>query len=122
MDENKQPDTPQDDSWLDEFFEPLDQSEELGPDEAALTAAGLTDPGSQPDLTWDEIEKYIQDFQLEEEPEEGTEDIAQPQSEEIPETDIEDITQSQSEEVPEETVEESAQRATAFSLPRPPRA
>ena len=119
MDENKQPDTPQDDSWLDEFFEPLDQSEELGPDEAALTAAGLTDPGSQPDLTWDEIEKYIQDFQLEEEPEEGTEDIAQPQSEEIPETDIEDITQSQSEEVPEETVEESAQSQPEEAISEP---
>ena len=119
MDENKQPETPQDDSWLDEFFEPLDQSKELGPDEAALTAAGLTDPGSQPDLTWDEIEKYIQDFQLEEEPEEGTEDIAQPQSEEIPETDIKDITQSQSEEVPEETVEESAQSQPEEAISEP---
>lgn len=68
MDENKQPEIPQDENWLDEFFEPQEQIAELGPDEAALTAAGLTNPASQ----------------QEEPPEEIIEDSAEPQPEDTP--------------------------------------
>lgn len=44
MDNEKYPDNPREENWLDEILEPQEFDEELGPDEHAVSSAGLTHP------------------------------------------------------------------------------
>ena len=56
MDNQKKPEQPTDEGWLDELLGPQDQGIEIGPDEQALEGAGLTDPNEL------ELEKLLAEF------------------------------------------------------------
>lgn len=55
MDENKQPDRPYDDQWLEEFLAAPEIGSEIGADEQAIAGAGLTHPSDV------ELEKIMQE-------------------------------------------------------------
>ncbi len=47
MDNQKHPEQPKDDRWLDDLLAPQDVGSRIGPDEQAVSAAGLKNPGEQ---------------------------------------------------------------------------
>lgn len=53
--QNNNPQQPQDENWLDEILGSQELTEELGPDEQAIAAAGLTDPAEV------ELERILQE-------------------------------------------------------------
>ena len=56
MDKQNNPEIPQDDQWLDDILAPHDHNEEIGPDETAVYAAGLTHPSdAKVDQILDEV-------------------------------------------------------------------
>ncbi len=60
MDKENKPELPQEDGWLDEILKAPELGEELGMDTQAVEAAGLTDPADM------QVERIIQEVQLEE--------------------------------------------------------
>ena len=84
MDENKLPDQLSDDKWLEEFLAAPDLGAEIGVDEQAIAAAGLTHPS---DL---ELEKIMQEVLSEVQAEEAAQKPSpapaapQPQAESAP--------------------------------------
>lgn len=76
MDNEKRSDIPQEENWLDDILEPQEFNEELGPDEHAISSAGLTHPADAQleqimeetnSAGWQEVPEAMEDSPAEEE-------------------------------------------------------
>ena len=115
MDNQKNPTPPHDDSWIDDMLPPPEVDSEIGPDELAVSSAGLTHPADveldriiNETKTMDDGTKVLPS--LEDTPPAGTE--AADTSEDTalqPESDIEEIIPEYVEELPELSSPEPAQ-------------